>query len=103
MDGTLTPGTKSVAGYTYLLGTDEQGRDMLSAILYGLRISLFVGVASTVIACTIGASIGVLIVCVAATMWRTDQINSCLDGSQNPTRCFEDITLVSAAGGPGDG
>jgi len=59
MDGTLTPGTKSMAGYTYLLGTDEQGRDMLSAILYGLRISLFVGVASTVIACTIGASVGV--------------------------------------------
>ena len=31
-------------GRTYWLGTDEQGRDMLSAILYGLRISLGVGV-----------------------------------------------------------
>lgn len=59
MDGTLKPGAKAAAGFTYLLGTDEQGRDMLSAILYGLRISLFVGVASTVIACTLGAAIGV--------------------------------------------
>ncbi len=59
MDGTLAPGSKAGAGYIYRLGTDEQGRDMLSAILYGLRISLFVAVMSTVLACTIGASIGV--------------------------------------------
>jgi peptide/nickel transport system permease protein len=59
MDGTLAPGTKAAAGFIYRLGTDEQGRDMLSAILYGLRISLFVGVVSTLFACTIGASIGV--------------------------------------------
>ncbi|MHB2169756.1 ABC transporter permease [Alsobacter sp. R-9] len=59
MDGTLPPGSKAAAGYVYHLGTDEQGRDMLSAILYGLRISLFVAVTSTVLACTIGASVGV--------------------------------------------
>src|SRR5690349_11797405 len=59
MDGRLAPGEKAAAGFTYYLGTDEQGRDMLSAILYGLRISLFVGVVSTLFACTIGASIGV--------------------------------------------
>jgi hypothetical protein len=35
-------------------------------------------------------------VCVAATMWRTDQINSCLDGTQNPRTCLEEITLLSA-------
>jgi peptide/nickel transport system permease protein len=59
MDGTLTPGSKAAAGFIYRLGTDEQGRDMFSAILYGLRISLFVAVTSTILACTIGASIGV--------------------------------------------
>jgi len=60
MDGTLPPGSESLAGYTYWLGTDEQGRDMLSAILYGLRISLGVGAISVVIACAVGASVGVL-------------------------------------------
>lgn len=45
---------------TYLLGTDEQGRDMLSAILYGLRISVTVGVASTVVALAIGLVLGLI-------------------------------------------
>ena len=48
------------AAYVYRLGTDGQGRDMLSAILYGLRVSLVVGVASGVIALAIGASLGLL-------------------------------------------
>lgn len=60
MDGTLPPGSESLAGYTYWLGTDEQGRDLLSAILYGLRISLGVGAISVVIACAVGASVGVI-------------------------------------------
>ncbi len=45
---------------TYYLGTDGQGRDMLSAILDGLRVSLYVGVVSGVIALTLGALTGVL-------------------------------------------
>ena len=52
MDGRLPPGSLSAAGYTYLLGTDDQGRDMFSGMLYGLRISLTVGVGSAVIAAT---------------------------------------------------
>ena len=56
----LTPGEKLGSGITALLGTDDQGRDMLSAIIYGLRISLAVGAISVVIACAIGASVGVL-------------------------------------------
>ena len=54
MDSRLEPGGK------YVLGTDGQGRDMLSAIFYGLRVSLMVGVVSGLIALTIGGLLGVL-------------------------------------------
>ena len=47
LDSKLAPGAKAGEGFTYWLGSDEQGRDMFSAILYGLRISLGVGVMST--------------------------------------------------------
>jgi peptide/nickel transport system permease protein len=60
MDNMLRPGEPLATGVTAWLGTDDQGRDMLSAILYGLRISLGVGAVSVVIACAIGASVGVL-------------------------------------------
>ena len=43
---------------TYLLGTDELGRDILSRILYGSRVSLFVAIVSTLIGTAIGLSIG---------------------------------------------
>ena len=59
MDNMLHARQNSAAGITHSLGTDDQGRDMLSAIIYGLRISLAVGAISVVIACTIGASVGV--------------------------------------------
>lgn len=59
LDGRLPPGSASGDGrLTYLLGTDEQGRDMLSAILYGLRISVGVGVAATLLALAIGMALG---------------------------------------------
>src|SRR5262249_29691472 len=44
----------------FLLGTDEQGRDVLSAILYGLRISLTVGVLCMLFAGTIGIALGLV-------------------------------------------
>lgn len=47
-------------GMRHLLGTDDQGRDMLSAILYGLRISIFVGFGSGLIAMAIGTIVGLL-------------------------------------------
>ena len=59
MDSKLAPGSKSMMGSIFLLGTDGMGRDMLSAILYGLRVSLLVGVVSGVIALAIGARLGV--------------------------------------------
>ena len=58
MDSKLAPGEHSADGRTYWLGTDDQGRDMLSGIFYGLRISLGVGVASTVFALAIGLAFG---------------------------------------------
>ncbi len=60
MDSRLPPGSPASAGFTYWLGVDGQGRDMLSAILYGLRISLGVGAGSALIAGAIGASLGLL-------------------------------------------
>jgi peptide/nickel transport system permease protein len=56
MDSRLAPGEAGFTGMTYLLGTDGQGRDMFSAILYGLRISVGVGV----VACTAALMIGLV-------------------------------------------
>jgi peptide/nickel transport system permease protein len=59
LDSKLAPGEASAStGKPYWLGTDDQGRDMLSGILYGIRISLFVGLSSTVIALTVGLVLG---------------------------------------------
>ena len=60
LDAKLEPGTGSSNSLRYWLGTDDQGRDMLSAILYGLRISLGVGIASTVLAAGIGLIAGLI-------------------------------------------
>ena len=60
VDGRLPPGAASTEGTIFWLGSDDQGRDMLSAILYGLRISLTVGVISTLIALAIGSTVGLV-------------------------------------------
>jgi peptide/nickel transport system permease protein len=60
MDSRLEPGSKSYTGMTYWLGTDGAGRDLLSAILYGLRTSLSVGVLSGLIALAIGGAFGLI-------------------------------------------
>jgi peptide/nickel transport system permease protein len=65
LDARLEPGGK------YLLGTDGQGRDMLSAILYGLRVSLSVGAASGLIALALGGLAGVV---AAYAGGRTEQL-----------------------------
>src|ERR1700739_2925905 len=60
MDGRLPPGSQAGAGFTYLLGTDDQGRDMFSGMLYGLRTTLGVGIGSALFAAVVGTSLGLL-------------------------------------------
>ncbi|HYK13455.1 MAG TPA: ABC transporter permease [Burkholderiales bacterium] len=60
MDSKLPPGGQSLDGMTFWLGSDDQGRDMLSAIFYGLRISLGVGTLATVCALAIGLAVGLI-------------------------------------------
>ena len=60
MDARLPPGSESMSGGTYWLGTDGQGRDMLSAMIYGLRTSLAVGVVSGVVALGVGTALGLI-------------------------------------------
>ena len=59
-DARLPPGSDSSAGFTFVIGSDGQGRDMLSGILYGLRLSLVVGVGSAAFAAIVGTSVGLL-------------------------------------------
>ena len=61
LDSRMPPGAQAGDGkMTYWLGTDDQGRDMLSAIFYGLRISIGVGVTATLCALALGATLGLL-------------------------------------------
>jgi peptide/nickel transport system permease protein len=57
-DARLPPMSNSMSGTTYLLGTDGQGRDMFSAMVYGLRTSMGVGLFSGVIALAVGTALG---------------------------------------------
>ena len=71
LDSRMPPGSKSGGGLTFWLGSDGQGRDILSAIFYGLRISLGVGAASTLCALAIGLAMGL---CAAYIGGRTDSL-----------------------------
>lgn len=60
LDARLPPLTRNADGMLFFLGTDDQGRDVFSAVLYGLRISLGVAFVATAIAVVLGTSIGLL-------------------------------------------
>jgi peptide/nickel transport system permease protein len=59
-DARLPPMSPSMNGSIYLLGTDGQGRDMLSAMIYGLRTSIAVGLLSGVVALVVGTALGMV-------------------------------------------
>ncbi|PTE22784.1 peptide ABC transporter permease [Cereibacter changlensis JA139] len=59
-DGRLPPGSEGMSGMTFWLGTDTQGRDMFSAMLYGLRTSLAVGLTSGLLALLVGTTLGLI-------------------------------------------
>ncbi|MFZ5732464.1 MAG: ABC transporter permease [Pseudomonadota bacterium] len=59
MDGFTPPGEAGAgSGMTFTLGADSQGRDMYSAILYGSRVSLLIGLASTLFSLILGVTLG---------------------------------------------
>jgi peptide/nickel transport system permease protein len=60
IDARLPPGSLGMFGSHYLLGTDPQGRDMLSAVIFGLRTSLLVGGLSVVLAAAVGIVLGLI-------------------------------------------
>lgn len=59
-DNMLKPYQRSLDGKLFILGSDEQGRDMLSAMMYGLKMSLFVAVTATSAALAVGVSLGII-------------------------------------------
>jgi peptide/nickel transport system permease protein len=59
-DARLPPGEVGSGGYTHILGTDSAGRDLFSAILYGLRVSFLIGLMAGAVAFCFGATIGLL-------------------------------------------
>jgi peptide/nickel transport system permease protein len=59
-DARLPPMWEEGGSAKYLLGTDDQGRDILSAIMYGARISMLVGLASVVLSVIVGVALGLL-------------------------------------------
>ncbi|TKT80443.1 ABC transporter permease [Aquamicrobium sp. LC103] len=60
MDGFTPPNSKSMSGNYFLLGSDSQGRDVLSTIMYGSRVSLFVGISATLLAMVMGVGLGLV-------------------------------------------
>jgi peptide/nickel transport system permease protein len=73
MDGFTAPmEPNAFTGNVYWLGTDNQGRDIFSAILYGARISLFVGFSAVLFAMVLGIAVGLL------ASWRGGWVDSLL-------------------------
>ncbi len=60
MDSMLPPMWSAEGDPRFLIGTDDQGRDLFSAILYGTRLSLFVGLLSITFASVLGVSVGLM-------------------------------------------
>ena len=60
MDANTPPAWSADGNSSFLLGTDDQGRDILSAVIYGTRVSLFVGLASVAFSVVLGVTLGLI-------------------------------------------
>jgi len=60
LDSLIPPVWSEQGDTRFIIGTDDQGRDLLSAILYGTRLSLLVGILSVSFACVLGVTVGVM-------------------------------------------
>ena len=60
LDAFTPPAFLEKGSHTYLLGTDDQGRDVLSAIIFGSRMSLVIGLLATTLATVFGVSMGLI-------------------------------------------
>jgi peptide/nickel transport system permease protein len=60
LDSLLPPSWSAAGDSRFIIGTDDQGRDLLSAILYGMRLSLLVGILSITFASVLGVSLGLM-------------------------------------------
>jgi peptide/nickel transport system permease protein len=60
MDGLLPPMWEEFGSSRFPLGTDDQGRDMVAAILYGARLSMLIGIVAMAIALVLGVSLGLI-------------------------------------------
>ena len=60
LDASLPPFWMDDGEFRFILGTDDQGRDILSTIIYGSRISLFVGFASVIFSLILGVGLGLI-------------------------------------------
>jgi peptide/nickel transport system permease protein len=76
-DGRLPPGSTGSEGVFYFLGTDDQGRDLIAAIMYGFRVSLGIGAASSLAALAIGTTVGLAAAYVGG--WLGDAIMRIVD------------------------
>jgi ABC-type dipeptide/oligopeptide/nickel transport system permease subunit len=61
---------QTAPGWPHLLGTNDLGQDLLSEILYGLRLSLLVGLAAAGLSTAVGALVGIIAGTPAAAGWR---------------------------------
>ena len=60
MDASLPPSWEEGGNPKFWLGTDDQGRDIFSAVIYGMQISLLIGLASVALSVVMGVGLGLL-------------------------------------------
>ena len=100
LEARLPPASPANGGGTFWLGTDDQGRDLVWAIVYGLRTSFEVGLSSVLIALAIGLGLGIGAACLGG---RSEGALMCIAGLQLSFPAFLIALLLLALLGPGIG